>query len=52
MSRLFSSLTTVPVMLDLSPTSRHHALGCLEAVRDEGLRNVRVDNLHLLGEAY
>ena len=49
---LFSSLTAVPVMLDLSPTSRRHALGCLEAVRDEGLRNVRMDKLHLLGEDY
>jgi len=39
-------------MLDLPPTSRRHALECLEAARGEGLRNVRVDNLHLLGEDY
>jgi pyruvate formate lyase activating enzyme len=40
------------LMLDLPPTSRRHALECLEAARGEGLRNVRVGNLHLLGEDY
>jgi len=40
------------LMLDLPPTSRRHALECLEAARGEGLHNVRVGNLHLLGEDY
>jgi pyruvate formate lyase activating enzyme len=39
-------------MRDLPPASRRHALECLETARGEGLRNVRVGNLHLLGENY
>lgn len=35
-------------MQDLPPTSREHALQCLETARSKGLRRVRIGNLHLL----
>ena len=35
-------------MSDLPTTSRKHAYECLEAAREEGLRNIRLGNLHLL----
>jgi len=39
-------------MSDLPPTSRHHARVCLEAAWAQGLSNVRVGNIHLLGDYY
>ena len=39
-------------MSDLPPTSRRHAEECLAAATAQGLRNVRVGNLHLLGDFY
>jgi len=39
-------------MEDLPMTSRSHARECLEAARGAGLKQVRVGNLHLLGNAY
>ncbi|MBI5286234.1 MAG: hypothetical protein HY878_01415 [Deltaproteobacteria bacterium] len=35
-------------MSDMSLTTRTQAEGCLEAARGEGLRNVRIGNIHLL----
>lgn len=40
------------MMSDLSATSRHHAQECLEAAKAQGLRKVRVGNLHLLRNEY
>jgi pyruvate formate lyase activating enzyme len=40
------------MMNDLPPTSRKHAEECLEAAKAESLTNVRVGNLHLLGDYY
>ncbi len=40
------------MMKDLPPTSRRHAEECLEAVKAQGLRNVRLGNIHLLGDYY
>jgi pyruvate formate lyase activating enzyme len=40
------------MMADLPATSKRHAQECLQAARAEGLRKVRVGNLHLLGNAY
>jgi pyruvate formate lyase activating enzyme len=40
------------MMNDLPPTSRRHAQECLEVARAQGLRNVRLGNLHLLGDYY
>jgi pyruvate formate lyase activating enzyme len=39
-------------MEDLPRTSRKHAGRCLKAARNAGLRNVRVGNIHLLGNDY
>jgi pyruvate formate lyase activating enzyme len=39
-------------MTDLPATSRKHAEGCKHAAESAGLRNVRVGNIHLLGNAY
>lgn len=40
------------MMDDLPPTSRRHAEECLEAARAKGLTNVRLGNIHLLGDYY
>jgi len=40
------------MMNDLPPTSRRHAEECLEAAKAQGLRNVRLGNIHLLGNDY
>ncbi|UCC61136.1 MAG: radical SAM protein, partial [Dehalococcoidia bacterium] len=40
------------MMKDLPTTSRRHAEECLEAAKAQGLRNVRVGNIHLLGDYY
>jgi pyruvate formate lyase activating enzyme len=40
------------MMSDLPPTSRRHAEECLEAARAQGLTNVRLGNIHLLGDDY
>lgn len=39
-------------MTDLPTTSRRHAEGCKLAAEKEGLRNVRIGNIHLLKDAY
>jgi len=39
-------------MADLPTTSRNHALRCREAALKQGLKNIRVGNLHLLGSDY
>jgi pyruvate formate lyase activating enzyme len=39
-------------LTDLPPTSRSHALACLEAARRAGLRRVNLGNEHLLGDYY
>lgn len=39
-------------MQDLPTTSKNHAYGCLEVAKEAGLKNVRIGNIHLLGEAY
>ena len=40
------------MMRDLPTTSKRHAEECLEEARAQGLRRVRVGNVHLLGEDY
>ncbi len=40
------------MMNDLPPTSRRHAKECLEAAKAQGLTNVRLGNIHLLGDYY
>ena len=40
------------MMKDLPPTSRRHAQECLEAAKAQGLKNVRLGNIHLLGDYY
>jgi pyruvate formate lyase activating enzyme len=40
------------MMNDLPPTSRRHAEECLETARAQGLTNVRLGNVHLLGNDY
>jgi pyruvate formate lyase activating enzyme len=40
------------MMNDLPPTSKRHAQECLAAAEAQGLRNVRLGNLHLLGDYY
>jgi len=40
------------MMNDLPPTSRRHAEECLEAARAQGLKNVRLGNIRLLGDYY
>lgn len=37
---------------DLPTTSRAHALRCQAAAKNAGLRNVRIGNVHLLGDDY
>lgn len=37
---------------DLPVTSRRHAEECETATRKAGLNNVRIGNIHLLGNAY
>ncbi len=39
-------------MYDLPTTSKNHAQKCLEVARKEGLKNVRIGNIHLLGYDY
>ena len=39
-------------MSDLPATSRKHAEECKLAAEEEGLQNVRIGNIHLLGNAY
>jgi len=40
------------MMRDLPPTSRRHAMECLEAAGAAGLKRVRLGNIHLLGGDY
>ena len=40
------------MMNDLPPTSERHARECLEAAKAQGLSNVRLGNIHLLGDDY
>jgi pyruvate formate lyase activating enzyme len=40
------------MMNDLPPTSKQHAEQCLEAAKAQGLTNVRLGNVHLLGNYY
>jgi len=40
------------MMKDLPPTSKRHAQECLAAAKAQGLRNVRLGNIHLLGDDY
>ena len=62
-ARFISSLNhTIPYSLlafhpqflmgDLPTTSRSHALACKQRAEKEGLQNVRIANLHLLGKDY
>jgi pyruvate formate lyase activating enzyme len=46
----YSLLAFAPqfMMQDLPTTSRHHALECLAAAKAQGLRRVRIGNVHLL----
>jgi len=39
-------------MHDLPTTSRRHAERCLKAAHEAGLKNVKIGNVHLLGNAY
>ena len=40
------------MMHDLPPTSKRHAQECLEEAKAQGLKNVRLGNIHLLGDDY
>jgi pyruvate formate lyase activating enzyme len=40
------------LMNDLPPTSERHARECLSEAKAQGLRNVRLGNVHLLGDYY
>jgi len=40
------------MMNDLPPTSKRHAQKCLAEARAQGLKNVRLGNIHLLGDYY
>ena len=40
------------MMSDLPTTSRRHAEECLAEAKAQGLRNVRLGNIHLLGDDY
>ncbi len=40
------------MMNDLPPTSKRHAQECLAEAKAQGLRNVRLGNIHLLGDYY
>ncbi len=40
------------MMNDLPPTSKRHAQECLAEAKAQGLRNVRLGNIHLLGDNY
>jgi pyruvate formate lyase activating enzyme len=48
----YSLLAFYPQFLmgDLPTTSRHLAYECLEAAKEAGLNNVRIGNIHLLGD--
>ena len=50
----YSLLASHPqfTMNDLPPTSKRHAQECLETAEAQGLRNVRLGNIHLLGDYY
>jgi len=39
-------------MNDLPTTSRRHAHECLAQAKAQGLKNVRLGNVHLLGNCY
>ena len=40
------------MMNDLPPTSKRHARECLAEAKTQGLKNVRLGNIHLLGNDY
>ena len=40
------------IMNDLPPTSKRHAQECLAEAKAQGLTNVRLGNIHLLGDYY
>jgi pyruvate formate lyase activating enzyme len=40
------------MMQDLPTTSRRHAEECLKAAEEQGLKRVRIGNIHLLGDKY
>ncbi len=40
------------MMSDLPPTSERHAMECLAEAKAQGLKNVRLGNIHLLGDYY
>ncbi len=40
------------MMNDLPPTSKRHARECLAEAKAHGLKNVRLGNVHLLGDDY
>ena len=40
------------MMNDLPPTSKRHAQECLETAKAQGLKNVRLGNIRLLGDYY
>jgi len=40
------------IMRDLPPTSRRHAEECLAEAKRQGLKRVRLGNIHLLGSDY
>ncbi len=40
------------MLTDLPPTSRIHALECLNAAKEEGLKNINIGNIWLLGDYY
>ncbi len=40
------------LMKDLPPTSKRHAEECLAAAKAQGLKRVRIGNVHLLGDYY
>jgi pyruvate formate lyase activating enzyme len=39
-------------MTDLPTTSKQHAEAAIKIVKDYGIKNVRIGNLNLLGNAY
>ena len=40
------------LLTDLPPTSRRHAYNCLKIAREEGLKNINIGNIWLLGNYY
>jgi pyruvate formate lyase activating enzyme len=50
----YSLLAFAPqfMMRDLPTTSRHHAEECLEVAKAQGLKRVKIGNIHLLGNDY